>query len=70
MTHRKSLDIRIYTNGNIFVETHNIKGKQCMKYMDLLAELMQAEVTDSEFTDEYYETEQMDEIIMEEKVNI
>lgn len=70
MTHRKSLDIRIYTNGNIFVETHNIKGKQCMKYMDLLAELMQAEVADSEFTDEYYETEQMDEIIMEEKVNI
>ena len=70
MKHGKSLDIRIYTNGNIFVETHNIKGKQCTKYMDLLAELMQAEVTDSEFTEEYYETEQMDEMMMEEKVNI
>lgn len=44
-------------DGNIFAETIGMKGKECLQYIELLEELLDAESIDSEFTSEYYETE-------------
>ena len=59
---KKQLAIFLTPDGNIKVETHNIKGKQCLQYMALLTELLQARITDSEFTQEYYEAPVLNEI--------
>ena len=37
--------------------TKNIKGKQCLKYLLPLEQLLDAKIVDSDFTSEYYETE-------------
>lgn len=53
----KQIQIRIFPDGHIETVTKNIKGKQCLKYLQPLEQLLDAQVTDSEFTSEYYETE-------------
>lgn len=53
----KQITIRIYPDGKIEAQTHNIKGKTCMKYLQPLEEMLEARTVDSEFTQEYYETE-------------
>ena len=53
----KQIKIRIFPDGHIETVTKNIKGKQCLKYLQPLEQLLDAQVTDSEFTSEYYETE-------------
>lgn len=51
------LKIRIYPNGEIKAETVGVKGKNCLKYIPVVEKLTNAQVTDSEFTKEYLETE-------------
>ena len=53
----KQIQIRIFPDGHIETVTKNIKGKQCLKYLQPLEQLLDAQVTDSEFTSEYYESE-------------
>lgn len=52
----KQVQLRIYTDGKIEAETHGIKGKACLNYIKILEALTCARTTDSDFTDEYYET--------------
>lgn len=54
---QKQLVLRIYNDGRIVAETHNIKGKKCTKYAKVLEELCDAKVTESSYTREYYEEE-------------
>ncbi|MDY7224438.1 DUF2997 domain-containing protein [Halalkalibacterium halodurans] len=54
---KKKLQIRITEDGEIFAETLGIKGKECLEYIQLLEELLDAETVDSNFTHEYYESE-------------
>ena len=53
----KQIQIRIFPDGHIETVTKNTKGKQCLKYLQPLEQLLDAQVTDSEFTSEYYESE-------------
>ena len=53
----KQLQIRIYPDGRIQGETLNIKGKQCEKYLEVIARLTEARIVDSDYTHEFYETE-------------
>ncbi|HZH60282.1 MAG TPA: DUF2997 domain-containing protein [Metabacillus sp.] len=53
----KKIKIKLNEDGNIFAETIGMKGKECLQYIELLEELLDAESIDSNFTDEYYETE-------------
>ncbi|MFD2212252.1 DUF2997 domain-containing protein [Metabacillus endolithicus] len=53
----KQIKIKITEDGNIFAETVGIKGKECLQYIELLEELLDAESIDSSFTQEYYETD-------------
>ena len=65
----KQIQIRIFPDGHIETVTKNIKGKQCLKYLQPLEQLLDAQVTDSEFTSEYYEQAVTQETEDEDLVN-
>ena len=52
----KQITIKIKPNGEIEAETHGIKGKNCLKYIDEIERLTNAKTNDSSFTPEYFET--------------
>lgn len=54
----KQIQIRIYPNGQIQAETHGIKGKQCLNYINKIEQMANARIDDSDFTKDYYETEE------------
>ncbi len=56
----KQIEIRIFPDGRVATVTRNMKGKECLKYFATLEALLEAQVTDSEFTSEYYEAEQVE----------
>lgn len=53
----KKIKIRITEDGKILAETIGVKGKDCLQYIELLEGLLEAESIDSNYTEEYYETE-------------
>ena len=53
----KQYKIKISPEGEIEVETIGFKGKECLKHIDILEELWDAEVIDSDFLDDYFMTE-------------
>ena len=59
----KQIKIRIYPNGKIESKTVGIKGKNCMKYIKEIEDLTEAKTFKSEFTNEYYENETVQNII-------
>jgi hypothetical protein len=54
----KKLIIKIRPDGRIEANTSGIKGKECLSYIKVLEELLQADTYRSEFTEEYYEQTQ------------
>lgn len=54
----KQIRVRIYPDGQIKADVLGVKGKACVDYIHVLEQLLDAEVTDSEYTAEYYEAEQ------------
>lgn len=56
----KQLRVQIFQNGQIQAEVLGIKGKKCTDYISILEELLEAETIDSEYTSEYYETEELE----------
>lgn len=52
----KQIKIRIFPDGSVQAITENIKGKQCLQYIQPLEKALEARVVDSEFTKDYYET--------------
>lgn len=55
MTRR--IQVQIFPDGRIQAETQGIKGKKCTEYIKVLEEILEAETVDSEYTSEYYATE-------------
>ena len=53
----KKLKIKLLPNGEIQMETVGIKGKKCLDYIDVLKKLVDAKITDTQLSQEYYETE-------------
>jgi len=53
----KKLKIKLLPNGEIQMETHGIKGKKCLDYIDVLKKLVDVKITDTQLSQEYYETE-------------
>jgi Protein of unknown function (DUF2997) len=56
----KQLRVQIFQDGQIQAEVLGIKGKKCTDYISILEELLEAETIDSEYTSEYYETEELE----------
>lgn len=55
----KQIKIRIYPDGRIESETVGIKGKSCLNYIKEVENLTDAKTVKSEFTNEYYESEKV-----------
>ena len=56
-TMSKKLKIKLLPNGEIQMETVGIKGKKCLDYIEVLKKLVDAKITDTQLSQEYYETE-------------
>lgn len=56
---KKQIRVQIFPDGQIKADVIGIKGKSCTDYIEILEQLLDAETIDSEYTDEYYETEQV-----------
>ncbi len=56
MSDRK-LKIKLLPNGEIQMETLGIKGKKCLDYIDVFKNLVDAKIVDTQYTNEYYESE-------------
>lgn len=65
---KQQVEVQLFPDGNMRVETHNIKGKKCMKYIELFETLLNAQTTDSAFTEEYYQTEETAQVENEAEV--
>ena len=64
----KKLKIKLLPNGEIQMETHGVKGKKCLYYIDLLKKLVDVKISDVQYSQEYYETET--EVSTTENANI
>lgn len=53
----KKLKIKLLPNGEIVMETHGVKGKKCLDYIEVLKKLVNVNITDTQFSQEYYEIE-------------
>ncbi|MBQ4114486.1 DUF2997 domain-containing protein [bacterium] len=53
----KKMKIKLLPNGEIQMETQGVKGKKCLDYIEVLKKLVDVNITDTKFTNEYYETE-------------
>ena len=53
----KKLKIKLLPNGEIQMETHGVKGKKCLDYIEILKKLVDVKITDTQLSQEYYETE-------------
>lgn len=58
----EKVQIRILKDGSIEAVTNGIKGEKCVDYISILENLLEAEATSSNYTSEYYETEQNIEV--------
>ena len=62
----KKIVIQINKDGSINAKTFGMKGKSCMDYLNFLTTIVEADVLDSDFTQEYYETTENSEQILSE----
>ena len=53
----KKLKIKLLPNGEIQMEIVGIKGKKCLDYIEVLKKLVDAKITETQLSQEYYETE-------------
>ena len=64
----KQIKIKITPDGRIEAETFGMKGKTCLKYISEIERMANAVCDDSEFTKEYYETD--NELVIDEKLEV
>jgi hypothetical protein len=65
----KKLIIKINPDGSVNAETKGIKGEKCLDYIEIVKKLVNGEVYDSHFTEEYYEKNEQYNIETEEIKN-
>ena len=53
----KKIKIELLPNGEIQMETQGVKGKKCLDYINVLKKLVDVKITDTQLSQEYYETE-------------
>jgi|AntAceMinimDraft_6_1070360.scaffolds.fasta_scaffold08045_4 hypothetical protein len=54
---KKFIDIEIHPDGRIHAETVNMIGEECLIAPEILAALVKAEIVDSRYLPNYYQTE-------------
>lgn len=58
MAGSRQIQIQLHPDGSITGETIGMKGTSCLSALALLEALLDATISDSEFTKEFYESEQ------------
>ena len=53
------MQIRIYPDGKVQGDINGIKGKRCTDYISIIEELTEGNTWHSNFTEEFYETEEV-----------
>ena len=61
----KQIKIRVYPDGRIESETHDIKGKDCLSYIKEIEQLTDSKIESSEFTSDYNQIVSTNESINE-----
>lgn len=56
----KQYKIKISPDGQITAESIGFKGKECLKHLETLEDLLGAKIIDSEFLDDYFVTEDLE----------
>lgn len=56
----QEIDVYIQDNGDVRIEVRGARGSKCLDLTAQAEELLGADVTDREFTDEYHDQEQQD----------
>ena len=59
---KKQLKIKLLPNGEIQMQTVGVKGKKCIDYVEFLKLLADVKIEKQEFTSEYYEQEEVEQI--------
>ncbi len=65
----KKIQLRIYSDGTVQANVEGVKGKKCTDYIKIIEGILEAEVIDSEYTPEYYESEKI-EISEEDRIKL
>jgi hypothetical protein len=67
---KRQLQVRIYSDGTVAAKTLGIYGEECTNHIKTLEHLLNAQVVESAFTDEYYQVQQqeMSETTIDEKL--
>jgi len=60
----KKIVIQKNKDGSINAKTLGMKGKSCMDYLNFLTTIVEADVLDSDFTQEYYENDKNREQVL------
>ncbi|UTR13185.1 DUF2997 domain-containing protein [Salipaludibacillus sp. LMS25] len=68
MSSNKKLRIEITPDGKINAKTLGMTGDECLQYVTLLENLLDAEAIDSEFTEDYYQTTSIQQPVMEKRI--
>lgn len=63
ITLKAQIQVRIYPDGKIESKTLGIKGKKCTDYIPIFEKMLHAKVIESNYTDEYYQIEQVNQTI-------
>ena len=66
----KQIIMKINSNGVVEAETLGIKGKDCLKYIDILETLTESRTVDSDFTSEYMQNENNEAVTVDEGLEI
>ena len=66
----KKMIIKLLPNGEIMMETNGIKGKKCLDYIDVFKKLVDVNITNTQVTNEYFETEAQLETFEDNNINI
>ncbi len=64
----KQITLEIRPNGILHAQTHGVKGKACLAYIDILEKLTESRTVDSDFTPEYLETD--NELVAETQTEV
>ena len=65
----KNLIVKICPDGKIEAKVEGFKGNECCQYINILEELLEAEIVDSAYTQEFYNTTTVHEVAMQEVKN-
>jgi len=55
---KKQLQVRIHPDGKIDAKTLGIKGEKCTEYIKILEKLLNAQVVESAYTEEFMQTQE------------